>query len=79
MWDAKGLLFLSKGEFRDNLHQVCGRDRRCPARPVFNVESDVDVDVRAGGHRADDLRAGGLRGGLCGGAGLRGDSLCIGK
>lgn len=83
LWDAKRLLFLSKGEFRVNLHQVRGRDSRCPTSPVCYVESDVDVNMGTGGDGADDLWAGGLRGGLrgdlCGDAELGADGLCVGE
>lgn len=41
------------------------------------MESDVDVDMGTGGHRADDLWAGGLRGG--GDAGLGRNRLRAGK
>lgn len=47
--------------------------------PITYVQSDVDVELGAGCHRADDLWAGGLRGGLCGDAGLGMDGLYVGE
>ena len=68
--DAKELLFLSKGELRVHLHQVCGRDGSCPTSPVSYVDIDVDIELGTGGRGVDDLWAGGLRGVLRGDAGL---------
>lgn len=68
--DAKELLFLSKGELRVYLHQVCGRDGSCPVGPVSYVDIDVDIELGTGGRGVDDLWAGGLRGVLCGDADL---------
>lgn len=78
LWDAWALFFLSKGEFAVCLHQVCGCDGWGPTRPVSYVESDIDIDVGAGGPGADDGRACWLRG-LRGNAGLQGSRLCAWK
>lgn len=55
------------------------RDFGRPAGPVSYVESDVDIDVRTGGHRADHLWGGGLGGRLCVDAVQGGRSIGDGK